>query len=547
MSARQPAAPPDLEGFRYLELLGMGGFADVFLYEQTRLRRKVGVKVLLRDLGSGAQNAFEAEANLMAQLSNHPSIVSIYQAGAAPDGRPYLVMEYCPPPHLAVRVKAKPLTVAKALEIGVQIASAVETAHRLGIVHRDIKPANILFTQYNRPALTDFGISATLGDPSAQGMGMSVPWAPPEQLSSGHDLVPASDVYSLAATIWTTLTSHSPFEVPGGQNDPYTMSRRIKSDAPPTTGRKDVPESLERVLRTAMAKRAELRYQSAVELARALQGVQAELHQSVTPLDVPEERTSEHYLDEPDDTGTVLDRYVPIDPDGDPATGTNTVSQSVSLSGPSTRWASPSVIAPPSVLPPQAAGGPASVGAPREFTQVPVPQLGVDETVIGVASEPTASGPDPGPGPVLEAPGTDRRRRVGLIVGAAVGVVVVTGAAVLGNRLLTSSPAAAHDQSSPQASAQPIDPIGDVVPAPTALTATVSGKSVTFSWKNPDARGGDTFLYQVDSTFAGDVGAVRTAKTSVTVPMLTRQTCLRVQLDRSNGRYSSWAGPVCKP
>ena len=84
---------------------------------------------------------------------------------------------------------------AKVLEIGIQIASAVEMAHRLGVLHRDIKPANILFTEYGRPALTDFGISVTT-DRAQQGLGvgMSVPWAPPEQLVSGQQMGPASDV-----------------------------------------------------------------------------------------------------------------------------------------------------------------------------------------------------------------------------------------------------------------------------------------------------------------------------------------------------------------
>ena len=180
MNARPASTPPDLPGFRFVNLVGMGGFADVFQYEQLGFNRTVAVKVMLHDLGEAAQKSFEAEANLMAKLSNHPSIVSVYNGGQAADGRPYLVMEYCPPPHLASRLKKSPLSVAKVLEIGIQIASAVEMAHRLGVLHRDIKPANILFTEYGRPALTDFGISVTT-DRAQQGLGvgMSVPWAPP--------------------------------------------------------------------------------------------------------------------------------------------------------------------------------------------------------------------------------------------------------------------------------------------------------------------------------------------------------------------------------
>ena len=98
---RPPSEPPALPGFSYLHPLGAGGFADVFLYEQQMPRRKVAVKVLLADrLTTGAAQEFTDEANVMAMLSTHPAIVTIYQAGVAGDGRPYLVMEYCPRPNL---------------------------------------------------------------------------------------------------------------------------------------------------------------------------------------------------------------------------------------------------------------------------------------------------------------------------------------------------------------------------------------------------------------------------------------------------------------
>ena len=163
MSAkRPPAPPPELPGFTYLELLGSGGFADVYLYEQQLPRRKVAVKVLLPDrMAGGSVEQFTAEANTMAMLSTHPAIVTIYQAGLAEDQRPYLVMENCPRPNLQVRYRAAAFSVAEALRVGIQVAAAVETAHRAGILHRDIKPANILVTEYNRPALTDFGIATT--------------------------------------------------------------------------------------------------------------------------------------------------------------------------------------------------------------------------------------------------------------------------------------------------------------------------------------------------------------------------------------------------
>ena len=180
MNARRPpSAPPEIAGFTYLQLLGSGGFADVFLYEQRMPKRRVAIKVLLSEaLTEGARESFDAEANLMAQLSTHPSIVTIYQADIAGDGRPYLAMEYCPKPNLGARYRREKISVAEALRIGIQVAGAVETSHRAGILHRDIKPANILVTEYNRPALTDFGISVALvgGGGEQESVGMSIPW-----------------------------------------------------------------------------------------------------------------------------------------------------------------------------------------------------------------------------------------------------------------------------------------------------------------------------------------------------------------------------------
>ena len=106
---RRPSPPPELPGFTYVEPLGTGGFADVFLYEQQMPRRRVAVKVLLADrITSSAAQEFADEANVMAMLSTHPAIVTIYQAGVAGDGRPYLVMEYCPRPNLQLRARKEP-------------------------------------------------------------------------------------------------------------------------------------------------------------------------------------------------------------------------------------------------------------------------------------------------------------------------------------------------------------------------------------------------------------------------------------------------------
>ncbi|MCR2827776.1 protein kinase domain-containing protein, partial [Microbacterium sp. zg.Y909] len=148
MANRLPSAPPVLPGFTYVRPLGTGGFADVFLFEQNLPRRPVAVKVLLEDIvDEGLLRMFNAEADVMARLSSHPSILTIYEASISADGRPYLVMEYCPT-SLTNRYRREVMPVAEVLQLSVKIASALETAHRSGLLHRDIKPSNILVTAF---------------------------------------------------------------------------------------------------------------------------------------------------------------------------------------------------------------------------------------------------------------------------------------------------------------------------------------------------------------------------------------------------------------
>ena len=216
MTGSPHAAHPEIPGYTYLRELGAGGYSRVYLYEQHMPRREVAVKVMDTDVAGSSASRFESEANLMAKVSSHPAILSVFGAGVSADGRPFIVMEYCPPPQLGMRLRQKVMAIPETLDTAIRIAGAVETAHRAGIIHRDIKPANILFTVYRRPVLADFGISAMTGprDTPNELRGMSVPWAPPEQLVGSSNAEPATDVYSLAATIYAMLTGHSPFETP---------------------------------------------------------------------------------------------------------------------------------------------------------------------------------------------------------------------------------------------------------------------------------------------------------------------------------------------
>lgn len=324
MSSRRPAAPPPaLPGYRVLQHLGSGGFADVYLYEQDLPRRKVAVKVLAEPTtDAGVQHRFVSEANAMAQLSTHPSIVTIYYAGIAPDGRPCLVMEYCPKPNLGVRFRRERIPVPEALRIGIRLGSAVETAHSARILHRDIKPANVLVTEYGWPALADFGISAQLDATGAPVDGLSVPWSAPEQFSGDHRPERRTDVYSLGATIYALLAGRSPFEVPGGNNSPTAMISRIEREPVPVIGRDDVPQLLDQVLARAMHKRIEARFRSALELAQALQGVEMAMGLTPTAIDVMETQTPSDPEGE-EDTATRVRQVVTIEQEAQPTSASS--------------------------------------------------------------------------------------------------------------------------------------------------------------------------------------------------------------------------------
>ena len=282
-------APPDLPGYRFIKHIGAGGNAQVYLYEQDLPHRKVAVKVLNESaLSEAARRRFTAEANVTADLA-HRHIVQVFDANVTADGRPYIVMPYYPQPNLSVRARRSHFSVADVLRIGIQIGSAVETSHRRGVLHRDIKPQNILTDSYGEPALTDFGIATTKGGDGPEGL--SVPWSPPEILYGTSPGDQRADVYSLGATLWHLLVGRSPFEQPGGDNGTFALMGRIKSDPPPRTQRTDVPDSLERLLRQAMAKDPAARPQSAMELIRGLQSVEQELRLPLThpilPADEP--------------------------------------------------------------------------------------------------------------------------------------------------------------------------------------------------------------------------------------------------------------------
>ncbi|MDW4573585.1 serine/threonine-protein kinase [Microbacterium sp. M3] len=558
MSAkRAPMAPPDLPGFTYVDLLGSGGFADVYLYEQQLPKRRVAVKVLLTDrMSSGSVEEFTAEANVMAMLSTHPAIVTIYQAGVAQDGRPYLVMEYCPRPNLQVRYRREPFSIAESLRVGVQVAAAVETAHRAGVLHRDIKPANILVTEYNRPALTDFGIASTTSA-AAESAGLSIPWSPPESFADVPRSDPRSDVYALGATVYTLLAGRSPFELPGQRNTAAELIHRIETLALPALGRADVPVSLQRVLDRAMAKAPADRYESALAFARALQTVQIELAHSVTPIDILDDHLPDDIEEDEDDGLTRVRGVVSINPDTTPAAG---------MTRPSATTA-PSAFAPPAsaFAPPAEPAAADTVArpamAPSAYEQTvrraDAASMPLDETVLRApvpVAPPFTAGPDASsfalpaaPVAVPDGAGPAPRRRTGLWIGLGVGalvlVAVIVGVSLPG--ILAGTPDA---EPQPSGSSAPQDPLSLVVPAVEDVTGAPVEGGVRFTWTNPDPQDGDTYI--VTPVTITDVTAesepVDVAE--IVVPAAaTGQTCVDVTLVRENGRFQQTPTRGCTP
>lgn len=516
---RPPAPPPQLPGFTHLELLGSGGFADVYLYEQELPRRRVAVKVLLPERISASAAQFTAEANVMAMLSTHPAIVTIYQAGVSSDGRPYLVMEYCPRPNLQVRYRREPFSAAEALRVGVQVAAAVETAHRAGVLHRDIKPANILVTEYNRPALTDFGIAST-SQSGTETTGMSIPWSPPEVFdSSAAQSGPRADVYQLGATIYTLLAGRSPFELPGQRNGSAELMERIERMPLPAIDRPDVPSSLYAALARAMAKDPADRYPSAVAFARALQKVQIELAHSVTPIDILDDHPHDS---EPEDDDGGLTRVRGI--------------TSIAPIETATR---------PSATTAKVAGAPAA-GVPIDDATVAraprVVEHADDDTILRPpAGHAPAAPPAPAPQPSPAAT-QDRARRWPTIVAASIiGVAVIgIGAAVISS-LASPQPAPTE---SPSVVAQ--DPLGsDAVPLVTDGRGVIEGENAVFTWTNPAPEEGDWYKWHRNAL--SGPGPMQSAnEPTVTVPTEgADQVCIDVTLVRADGRLTTEAVTIC--
>ncbi len=283
-----PSVPSvQIDGFDELQPIGRGGFSYVFSARQRDFNRRVALKVLSFGLADERERrSFERECRAMGLVSQHPHIVTVFNAAFTTTKQPCIVMELYSGGTYGERQKRDgPLPVAVVLDVGVKIAGALQTAHDRGLLHRDIKPTNLFISEFGEPALGDFGIS-TLDDERSisGGGGLTVHYAPPEVLE-GSPATPLSDVYSLAATLYTLLEGARPFgPKPGARQSVGDLARRIMVEDPPRVKRPDVSRALAEALAKGMSKRPGDRQQSAVDLGQDLQRIQGELGLSVTPL-----------------------------------------------------------------------------------------------------------------------------------------------------------------------------------------------------------------------------------------------------------------------
>jgi serine/threonine-protein kinase len=254
--------------------VGAGGMATVYLAEDVRHDRRVALKVLRPELAAviGAER-FLAEIKLTANLQ-HPHILPLFDSGEA-DGYLYYVMPFVTGETLRDRMNhERQLPVAEAIKITVEVASALDYAHRQGVVHRDIKPENILLHD-GSAVVADFGIALAASKASGArmtetGMSLGTPhYMSPEQAMGEREITARSDVYALGAVLYEMLTGEPPFT---GNTAQAVVARVLtESPRPLTTQRHTIPHHVEAAVLTALEKLPADRFTSATEFAEALQ------------------------------------------------------------------------------------------------------------------------------------------------------------------------------------------------------------------------------------------------------------------------------------
>ena len=274
--------------YRIIEKLGAGGMGEVYLALDTKLNRKVAIKVLKRDsvADDNLRKRLVREAQAAAKL-DHPNICSIYDVNES-ESLTYIVMQYIEGETLADKMDRSPLAISAFLSLAVQAAEGLAEAHRYDIVHRDIKPHNLMITPRGQLKILDFGLAkqmrpdddvdrdaktATLLSTPGHIIG-TMPYMSPEQVQ-GEPLDACSDIFSLGVTFYEVLAGKHPFK---DKSTAITMSRILLSDPIPTEQfQAHVSPELQALLNKMLSKNKEQRYQTADELLTDLRRLPAKL------------------------------------------------------------------------------------------------------------------------------------------------------------------------------------------------------------------------------------------------------------------------------
>jgi serine/threonine-protein kinase len=294
-----------LTHYEIISMIGAGGMGEVYLAEDKRLRRKVALKLLAPELTRDERGLrrFEHEAHAASAL-NHPNILTIHEFGQA-DGMHFIASEFIEGVTLRQRLAKGRLELNTAVEIAIQIASALAAAHACGIVHRDIKPENVIVRTDGIVKVLDFGIAklterrvgetirrrATTVGASTSEPGMvlgTAKYMSPEQ-ARGVEVDARSDIFSIGAVIYELVTGRSAFD---GDTASDIIAEILKVEPPPPVEfAPEVPHELERIISKAMRKDREKRYQTVKDLLIDLQDFkketefQAQLRGSARPAD----------------------------------------------------------------------------------------------------------------------------------------------------------------------------------------------------------------------------------------------------------------------